>query len=166
MFRTIAPVAGLLLAVLLLAPAPSATAESDSAEVCWIDIETLVETCEPREFRPGADDTPEDILEKEIAQIEAQAGGRVIFIGFDHTNLRGPNIKLRGSSSCDGDREVEIGYTSLGRWDNRLNSGVGRARCQFKVFEHTYWRGASYGYFGIANSLGLLNNEASSMTFR
>ncbi|MFB9765463.1 hypothetical protein ACFFOS_13815 [Nocardioides kongjuensis] len=95
------------------------------------------------------------------------AAAVVTAIFYDGTYATGAALVMEAPAGCDDDPGVEWAWPTLTpEWRNRIRSGVGYARCDFKVWNHAWYAGAAYGFVSSAGYLGALDRAASSVRMR
>lgn len=88
-------------------------------------------------------------------------------IFYDETLNRGASLLMEAPSGCDANTDIDWSWSSLrSDWNNRIESGVGYSRCQFKVWDHPGYVGASYGWVSGADTFGAMNNATESVRMR
>lgn len=88
-------------------------------------------------------------------------------IFYDGTFGNGAALVMEAPSGCDDDPGVEWAWPTLtADWRNRIRSGVGYARCDFKVWNHAWYAGAAYGFVASSGYLGVLDGAANSVRMR
>ena len=95
------------------------------------------------------------------------SGSVVTAVFYDGTFGHGAALVMEAPTGCDDDTGVEWAWPTLTPgWRNRIRSGVGYARCEFKVWNHASYAGAAYGYVASSGHLGALNGAANSVKMR
>lgn len=80
---------------------------------------------------------------------------------YDGTSYSGSYWDLYGSSSCVSGQWMGNANISF---QDRASSMRGYSNCKVKVYEHTNYGGASYGYYSYSSSISsTMNNKASSV---
>lgn len=91
----------------------------------------------------------------------------VTAIFYDGTYGSGAALVMEAPSGCDDDPDVEWAWPTLtSSWRNRIRSGTGYARCDFKVWNNASYGGASYGYVASSGHFGALDAAANSVKMR
>lgn len=91
----------------------------------------------------------------------------VTAIFYDGTHATGAALVMEAPSGCDDDLGVEWAWPTLTpEWRNRIRSGVGYARCDFKVWNHAWYAGAAYGFVASSGWFGALDGAANSVRMR
>ncbi|MBM7517330.1 hypothetical protein [Nocardioides nitrophenolicus] len=91
----------------------------------------------------------------------------VTAIFYDGLNSTGAALVMEAPSGCDDDPDVDWAWPTLTTaWRNRIRSGVGYARCEFKVWNNASYGGASYGYVASSGYFGALDAAANSVKMR
>jgi hypothetical protein len=91
----------------------------------------------------------------------------VTAIFYDGLNATGAALVMEAPTGCDDDPGVEWAWPTLTpEWRNRIRSGVGYARCDFKVWNHAWYAGAAYGFVSSSGYFGALDRAASSVRMR
>jgi hypothetical protein len=91
----------------------------------------------------------------------------VTAVFYDGTYATGAALVMEAPSGCDDDPGVEWAWPTLTpEWRNRIRSGVGYARCDFKVWNHAWYAGAAYGFVASSGSFGALDRAANSVRMR
>lgn len=91
----------------------------------------------------------------------------VTAIFYDGTYATGAALVMEAPSGCDDDLGVEWAWPTLTpEWRNRIRSGVGYARCEFKVWNHAWYAGAAYGFVASSGWFGALDGAANSVRMR
>ncbi|MCR1785155.1 hypothetical protein KVF89_21630 [Nocardioides carbamazepini] len=91
----------------------------------------------------------------------------VTAIFYDGTYGSGAALVMEAASGCDDDPDVEWAWPTLtSDWRNRIRSGTGYARCDFKVWNNASYGGASYGYVATSGHFGALDAAANSVKMR
>ncbi|WP_436700821.1 hypothetical protein [Nocardioides sp. BYT-33-1] len=91
----------------------------------------------------------------------------VTAVFYDGTYGTGAALVMEAPSGCDDDPEVEWAWPTLtSSWRNRIRSGTGYARCDFKVWNNASYGGASYGYVASSGHFGALDAAANSVKMR
>ncbi|MBV6728913.1 hypothetical protein [Nocardioides daeguensis] len=91
----------------------------------------------------------------------------VTAIFYDGTYATGAALVMEAPGGCDDDSGVEWAWPTLTpEWRNRIRSGVGYARCDFKVWNHAWYDGAAYGFVASSGYFGALDRAANSVRMR
>jgi hypothetical protein len=91
----------------------------------------------------------------------------VTAVFYDGLNGTGAALVMEAPSGCDDDLGVEWAWPTLTpEWRNRIRSGIGYARCDFKVWNHAWYAGAAYGYVSSSGYFGALDGAANSVRMR
>ncbi|MDQ6523834.1 hypothetical protein RB608_09500 [Nocardioides sp. LHD-245] len=108
-------------------------------------------------------------LDEPVAAAPAPAplASVVTAIFYDGTYGTGAALVMEAASGCDDDLDVEWAWPTLtSSWRNRIRSGTGYARCDFKVWNNASYGGASYGYVASSGHFGALDAAANSVKMR
>ncbi|GAA1514280.1 hypothetical protein [Nocardioides humi] len=149
---------------------------------CYPSADALLEAVTGR---PVSGRTTADLAEPAtIASIEAglerqarseRVAGRptaalasvVTAIFYDGTFGTGASLVMEAPSGCDDDPGVEWAWSTLTpAWRNRIHSGTGYSKCDFKVWDQAGYAGASYGWVSGSGSFGAMGGRAESVKMR
>ncbi len=158
--------AALALVVPLLAAAP---AHADEPESCWTDIDTGRVECfagslDPVEYIEAA--TGGEVL----AVPSGEAGGRgdvgtfdvfLLATVYDFTNFGTPSMTYSTSNSavCS----TSYSFSSLGSWNDRIESIQGFNSCSVILFRDTGLVDQIFGPASSSTNIGSASNQASSL---
>lgn len=134
-------------------------------------IEDLGDDSQAADFA-SSDQTTLDTIEAVEESLEeedpkATEGSVITAVFYDNTVYRGSRLLMEAPRGCDADTGVEWQWRSLrSDWDDRIRSGKGYSRCQFKIWDYTDYRGASFGYTPGDSGFGAMDSHASSVRMR
>lgn len=182
--RVAATIAILGVAALPLMPSASAAEGSQAAtdEACLLRLQTGEMRCyespsalfEDLTGRQNTGLTSADLRKTEVIDavetgIEAsQAQASVInAVFYDGVQFAGASLYMEAPSGCDDDTGVEWSWNSLrSDWRNRIVSGRGFGKCDYKVWDYTGYQGASFGYTNFSGTFGAMAGAGESVRMR
>lgn len=101
------------------------------------------------------------------AALEANAGNSVVIaIGWGKAGFAGSSITFAAPTRCADDDGWRWYYTG-GAWNDRISSAKTYSGCRKgRWYEHAYWKGAVLICDWACSSMGIMNNQASSLWAR
>ncbi|WP_216209871.1 hypothetical protein [Amycolatopsis aidingensis] len=94
----------------------------------------------------------------------------VTSIEFQHPRYQGATFTWYQSRGCDNDTGVEYSVRNIkdhnSWWNDRISSFRGYSKCQVNHYEHTGFRGARTGYRSEMSTMGVMEDETSSLRWR
>lgn len=138
-----------VLTFLLAVPAAAAA----PVEACTLDLSTGAYSC----TTTTASARPAESTSTTLLARMYDAPNRSVADGYLDVFAAGP---------CDasGDIDWEVGVMPTG-WNDRISSFQGFNQCDVRLWQNGGFSGGWFGPASSANSLGAMDNQASSMTF-
>jgi hypothetical protein len=146
---------------------------------CYADADALVSavTGEPSRGLTNADLRRPEVVARLEAGLQADSGvysrtvaataSYVNAIFYDGTFGNGASLNMVSPYQCDDNTDVDVQWATLtSSWRNRIRSGVGYGRCDFKVWDLANFGGASYGWTNNSATFGAMDGAAESVKMR
>lgn len=110
----------------------------------------------------------EDPSPKYVCCNDTAGSGAVLSVEYEDIDFRGNTLTFRGGSGCDDSGGWEWGAPGLGGnyvrgFNDEVSSFVGANRCQVRHYEHTNYGGNYMVPRNQFASMGVWNDEASSI---
>ena len=114
------------------------------------------------------DDTFTARLDAVGATVGASYATYVVGIFFQHSNYQGATYTITAGGTCTStlsDTDFSLASMASG-WNDVVSSFKCYANCYCKIYEHTNFGGATYGYYSSSSYVGAaMNDRCSSITF-
>jgi hypothetical protein len=139
--------------------APAATAAADTPQSCTLDISTGEYWCTPVDAPAGS---------RLARPAVTEATSYVLARFYDSIDLdpSDGSFTVTASAPCDTSSDVDftLGTVPSG-WNDRVSSFQGFNNCSVRLWRNGGASGTYWGPAFLANVLGGMDNQASSMTF-
>lgn len=166
-----AAVAVLGMSVLAAAPA-HASGESDgtTTETCWFNSDTGVTQCfdDQAAFEAAVEAQTDGVLllAGEVAPSARSAveprATYVLAVFYADSNKSGASVNITTSISTMCTTHAFTGNSMPSGWNDRVSSFASYGTCKTRLWENINLGGSSYGPVASTNSLGIMNDAASS----
>jgi len=173
--RASVAVAAAVLGMSLVAAAPAnalVSGESDetTAETCWFNSDTEVTQCFDGQaaFEAAVEDQTGGVLlfageEAPAARgVVAPLATYVLATFYADSNKTGASVNITTTISTMCTTHSFTGNSMPSGWNDRVSSFVSFGTCKTRLSENINQGGSSFGPVASANSLGVMNDAASS----